>query len=257
MDDITITAPIKKPADIENFLPKVKCRNFYVYHHKFLSSDGSCFDYVNEFIETAHKNNCKIFVNFKHNITEEDLIEIKKFITYLKQTKIDGIFINSFAILEAIKTHSLPFKVIVDSYFDIHNLAGIDFVNMFHKADRVIITEEIYLKNIAKIKKYKNISLAIDSDNLPWCAEDIKKLHAIDSVIIKGKFASSEEILEGIELVEKILAKPKVFKNQKLPFKHVRKSIYQTNHFSGEMMSAQGSNFKFSRNIQEDRKSVV
>ena len=102
---------------------------------------------------------------------------------------------------------------------------------MFHKADQVIITEEIYLKNIAKIKKYKNISLAIDSDNLPWCAEDIKKLNAIDAVVIKGKFSTSEEILEGIELVEKILAKPKVFKNQKLPFKHVRKSIYQTNHF--------------------------
>lgn len=251
MSEISITAPIKKPEDIELFSKSVKCRSFYVYHHKFLSPEGQGFDYVNEFIETAHKNNCKIFVNFKHNITEEDLVEIKKFIAYLKQTKIDGILINSFAILEGIKTHTLPFKVIIDSYFDIHNLAGIDFVNMFHKVDQVIITEEIYMKNIAKIKQYKNISLAIDSDNLPWCAEDIKKLKAIDSVVIKGKFATSEEILEGIELVEKIIAKPKVFKNQKLPFKHVRKSIYQTNHFSGEMMSAQGSNFKFSRNIQK------
>ena len=251
MSNINLTAPIKKPQDIEDFLPFVKCRNFYVYHHKFLAQGEKGFEYVNEFIETAHRNNCKVFVNFKHNLTEEDLVEIKKFINYLKQTDIDGIFINSFAILEGIKTQSLPFKVIIDSYFDIHNLAGIDFVNMFHKTDQVIITEEIYLKNIAKIKQYKNISLAIDSDNLPWCAEDIKKLKAIDSVVIKGKFATSEEIKEGIELVEKILAKPKVFKNQKLPFKHVRKSIYQTNHFSGEMLSAQGSNFKFSRNIQK------
>lgn len=247
MKDIILTAPIKKPDDIENFIKSVKCRSFYVYHHKFLNGN---FEYVNEFIEKAHNNSCKIYVNFKHNITEEDLIEIKKFITFLKHTKIDGIFINSYAILEAIKTHSLPYKVIADSYFDIHNLSGIDFVNMFHKADQVIITEEIYLKNIAKIKQYKNISLAIDSDNIPWCAEDIQRLNAIDSVIIKGKFATSQEILEGIELVEKILEKPKVFKNQKLPFKHVRKSIYQTNHFSGEMLSAQGSNFKFSRNIQ-------
>ena len=252
MNDIILTAPIKKPEDIEDFLPHVKCRSFYVYHHKFLhAAQDNGFEYVNKFIETAHKNNCKIYVNFKHNITEEDLIEIKKFITFLKQTKIDGIFINSYAILEAIKTHSLPFKVIADSYFDIHNLAGIDFVNMFHKADQVIITEEIYLKNIAKIKQYKNISLAIDSDNLPWCSEDIKKLNAIDSVVIKGKFSSSQEILEGIQLVEKILAKPKVFKNQKLPFKHVRKSFYQTNHFCGEIMSAQGSDFKFARNIQK------
>ena len=248
MSEIVLISPIKKPEDIKNFIEHVSCRSFYVYHHKFLNDN---FEYVNEFINIAHANNCRIYVNFKHNITEEDLIEIKKFITFLKHTKIDGIFINSYAILEAIKTQNLPYKVIADSYFDIHNLSGIDFVNMFHKADQVIITEEIYMKNIAKIKQYKNISLAIDSDNLPWCAEDIKKLNAIDSVVIKGKFANSQEILEGIQLVEKILEKPKMFKNQNLPFKHVRKSIYQTNHFSGEMICAEGSNFKFSRNIQK------
>ena len=248
MKEISLVAPVKTPEDIENFCPVVKCRNFYVYHHKFLNKN---FDYVKEFIETAHKHDAKIYVTFKHNITEENLAEIKKFINYLKDTEIDGIFINSYAILEAIKTHSLPYKVIIDSYFDIHNLSGIDFVNMFHKVDQLIITEEIYMKNIAKIKQYKNISLAIDSDNIPWCAEEIKKLHAIDSVVIKGKFADSAEILEGIQLVEKIMAKPKVFKNQKPPFKHVRKSIYQTNHFCGEIMSAEGSDFKFSRNIQK------
>lgn len=248
MKDISLVAPVKNPEDIEHFCPQVKCRNFYVYHHKFMNKN---FDYVKEFIEAARKHNAKIYVNFKHNITEENLAEIKKFINYLKETDIDGIFINSYAILESIKTHSLPYKVIIDSYFDIHNLSGIDFVNMFHKVDQLIITEEIYMKNIAKIKQYKNISLAIDSDNIPWCAEEIKKLHAIDSVVIKGKFADSQEILDGIRLVENIMAKPKVFKNQKLPFKHIRKSIYQTNHFSGEIMSAQGSDFKFSRNIQK------
>lgn len=247
MKNINVISPVKKPEDIEEFAAKTSCRDFYVYHNKFLNNN---FDYIEEFIETAQKNDSRIYINFKHNITEEDLAEIKKMIKYLKSTKIDGIFINSFAILEVIKVFSLPFKIIVDSYFDIHNLSGIDFVNNFHKIDQIIITEEIYLKNIAKIKKYTNLPLAIDSDNLPWCCEDIKKLKAIDSVVIKGKFAGSEEILEGIQLIEKIIAKPKLFKNQKLPFKHVRKSFYQTNHFSGEMVSAEGRDFKFSRNIQ-------
>lgn len=247
MKDIFIIAPIKAPQDIETFVKNSKCREFYVYHHKFLNNN---FEYINEFIEAAHKNSSKIYVNFKHNITEEDLVQIKKFITYLKSTKINGIFINSFAILEVIKTHNLPFEVIVDSYFDIHNLAGIDFINTFHKANKLIVTEEIYMKNIAKIKQYTNLALSIDSDNLPWCAEEIKKMKAIDSVVIKGKFATSEEILEGINLVEKIIEKPKVFKNQKLPFKHIRKSFYQTNHFSGEIISAQGKDFKFSRYIK-------
>lgn len=247
MENIKIIAPVKKPEDIELFAKETSCRDYYVYYKKFLNNN---FDYVNEFVQTAKHNNCAIYINFKHDITEENLPEIKKMIRFLKTAGINGIFINSFAILEAIKIFNLPFKVIVDSYFDIHNLAGIDFVNNFHKVDEIIITEEIYMKNIAKIKQYTKLPLAIDSDNLPYCAEDIKKLKAIDSVVIKGKFNTSDEILEGIELVEKILEKPKLFKHQKLPFKHVRKSIYQTNHFLGVVVSAEGQDFKFSKNIK-------
>ncbi len=247
MKDITITAPVKKPEDILKFSKNTRCREFYVYYTKFMNDN---FEYLYEFINAAKSVNSKLFVNFKHDITEEELPEIKRFLKFLKTTEIFGIFINSFAVLEAVKVFKLPFKVIADSYFDIHNLSGIDFMNSFHKIDGVIITEEIYLKNIAKIKKYTKLPLAIDSDNLPWCAEDIIKLKAIDTVIIKGKFQNSEEILEGIQLIEKILDKPKLFKNQKLPFKHVRKCVYQTNHFSGDMVSLDGADFKFSRNIQ-------
>lgn len=247
MENIRIVAPVKKPEDIEVFSKASKCRDFYVYYKKFLNSN---FEYVNEFVDMAKRSGCAIYINFKHDITEENLPEIKKMLKFLKTAGIDGIFINSFAILEAIKVFNLPFKVIVDSYFDIHNLAGIDFISNFHKVDEIIITEEIYLKNIAKIKQYTKLPLAIDSDNLPFCAEDIKKMKAIDRVVIKGKFNSSEEILEGIDLIQKILDKPKLFKNQKLPFKHVRKSIYRTNHFLGVVESAEGQDFKFSRNIK-------
>ena len=247
MGNIKIVAPIKKPDDIDVFAKETSCRDYYVYYKKFLNNN---FEYVNEFVDAAKRNNCAIYINFKHDITEENLPEIKKMLKFLKTAGIDGIFINSFAILEAIKVFNLPFKVIVDSYFDIHNLAGIDFINNFHKVDEIIITEEIYMKNIAKIKQYTKLPLAIDSDNLPYCAEDIQKLNAIDSVVIKGKFNNSEEILDAIELIQKILDKPKLFKHQKLPFKHVRKSIYSTNHFLGEVVSAEGQDFKFSRNIR-------
>ncbi len=247
MDSIKLIAPVKKPEDIGVFSRRTGCRDYYSYYSKFL--DGN-FEYVKEFIDAAKANNAHFYINFKHDIREENLPEIKKLLKFLKTVDIAGIFINSFAILEEIKVFKLPFKVIADSYFDIHNLAGIDFLNSFHKVDSVIVTEEIYLKNIAKIRQYTKLPLAVDSDNLPWCIEDLKKLKAIDSVVIKGDFESSEEILEGIELVEKIIEKPKLFKNQKLPFKHVRKSIYQTNHFSGEVVSAQGKDFNFTRNIK-------
>ena len=247
MKDIEIVAPIKKPEDIIVFSKNTNCRSYYVYYKRFLNNN---FEYVNEFVEAAKKANSTIYINFKHDINEENLPEIKKMLKFLKSTEIDGIFINSYAILEAIKLFNLPFKVIVDSYFDIHNLAGIDFISNFHKVDEIIITEEIYLKNIEKIKKYTKLPLAIDTDNLPYCAEEIKKSGAIDKVVIKGKFETSEDILDAIELIQKILDKPKLFKNHKLPFKHVRKSFYQTNHFSGDVICAKGKDFKFSRNIE-------
>ena len=247
MKDITVIAPIKTPDNIKDFTKKVKCREFFVYYHRLAEN----FELIKEYIKVAHENNSKLYINFKHSLLEEDLANVKKFITYLTKTDIDGIFVNSYSVLEIIKSMDLPFDVVIDSYFDIHNLAGIDFMEMFHRITRLIVTEEIYLKNIEKIKKYSKLPLSVDSDNLPWFADDLVNSKAIQSVVIKGRFETPEDILEGIKLVEKILVKPKLFKEQKLPFKHIRKCFYKTNHFSGEVYSAEGEDFKFANNIQK------
>ena len=134
MKEIKIISPVKKPEDILRFAKLTRCRDFYVYYTKFL--DGK-FEFISEFVEAAKKSDSRIFVNFKHDIIEEDLPEIKRFLKYLKTSEIDGIFINSFAILEAIKVFKLPFRVIADSYFDIHNLSGIDFINNFHNSNHI------------------------------------------------------------------------------------------------------------------------
>ena len=249
MKEIYIVSPVKTPDDIKNLSKKTNCREFYVYHHRFINNDN--YELVHEYIKVAKECGSKIYVNFKHSIDEEESEKTKNFIEYLTTTEIDGIFVNSYGILEIIKTMDLPFKVIIDSYFDIHNLCGIEFMEMFHKIDKLIITEELYLKNIEKIKKYAKIPLAIDTDNLPYFADDIIKMRAVSAVVIKGKFPNSEEILNAIKLIEKILSKPKMFKEQKLPFCHIRKSFYRTNHFRGEIQSAQGGDFKFANNIQK------
>ena len=33
MKDILVIAPVKKPEDIESFIPHTKCRDFYIYYH--------------------------------------------------------------------------------------------------------------------------------------------------------------------------------------------------------------------------------
>ena len=81
MKDIYLVSPVKVPEDIEIIAKATKCRDFYVYYHKFLNDN---FEYINEFIDVAKKNDCRIFVNFKHDILEEDLVQIKKMIKLKK-----------------------------------------------------------------------------------------------------------------------------------------------------------------------------
>lgn len=247
MKKLSVIAPVKVPRDISNFSKESCCRHFYVYHDKFIYGN---FSEVEEFIQNAHSNNCKIYVNFKHDISEEDIDLIKKFILFLTYTKIDGIFVNSFAILETIKNLPLNFDVIADSYFDIHNLSGIDFINNYGKNDKIVVTEEVYIKNLKYINEQTDKVIAIDSDNLPWCAKEIIDSETIEAVVIKGDFSSSEKILEGIKLIENILNGSSKYKNKNLPFKHLRNSYYQTNHFTGEIVNARGENFNFSKYIR-------
>lgn len=82
MKEIKIVAPVKKPEDIEVFSKETSCREYYVYYKKFLNNN---FDYVKEFVDMAKKNSCHVYINFKHDITEENLPEIKKCLNFLKQ----------------------------------------------------------------------------------------------------------------------------------------------------------------------------
>ena len=50
MKEIFITAPVKTPEDIELFAKETNCRDYYVYHKKFLDNN---FEYINEFIDYA------------------------------------------------------------------------------------------------------------------------------------------------------------------------------------------------------------
>lgn len=248
MKNIYTAAPVQKPKDIPNFVTHCKCRHFYVYYDKFIYEN---FSKIEDFIKTAKDYNCKIYVNFKHDISEEDIDKIKKFILFLTHTKIDGIFINCFTVLEALKNLNFNFKIIADSFLSIHNTEGIKFINSFRNIDKVVVSEEIYIKNLQTLKKNSKVSLAIDSDNLPWCAEQILQSETIDFIIIKGNFKNSAEILKGIQLAEKILQSPKFYKNKNLPFKNTRNCYYQTNHFSGEIINANGENFEFTKYVEK------
>jgi len=245
VNNIFVIAPVKRPRDISIFSKETDCKNFYVLHDKFIYGN---FSEIEEFIFTAHSNDCKIFVNFNHDISEEDTDLIKRFILFLTYTKIDGIFINSFSVLEAIKYLSLDFEIIADSHFNIHNLSGINFIKNYGKNYRVVLTEEFNSNNVQLLKESTNRKYIVENNNLQWCAKDIISSKALDSVIIKGSFESSEEILEEIKFTENILKNSG--KNKKLFDKHGEGSIRQKNPLITEIFNSKRKKSEISKFIK-------
>lgn len=252
MKNIDVIVPVKVPRDIEVISRKLSCRMFYVYHTKFIDN----FEYVKEFIKTAKAENSKIFVSFKHNIPENEVQIVCDFALYLTKTDIDGIFVNNPAISETLKDKNVPFKIIADSYFDPHNTESINFLRSLCKIDAITVTEELYPKNLEILKRESNTVLGIDSDNLPWCANDLLNSEYIDYVIVKGNFGGSRDIFNGTEKVLEILKNPNKTKSENLPFKHTRNCYYETNHFSGEIVNSGGENFEFSKYIRRFSRTI-
>lgn len=246
MRKIELLAPIKNIEDVE-MIKNLGLKGVYVYHNYFLENGLSL---IKDFHKTVKDAGMEFYVNFKHSVSEKELNDTKKIITYLQLSPIDGVLINTYAMLELLKTPFLPFKIIIDSGLNVHNLASIEFIDSFITPERIALTEEVYLKNISKIEKYSDYNFAVNSDNLPWCIEDIKKSKSINMVILKGDFSSAKKLCNGIKLIQNIIENPKEYKDKKLPFKQPKATAYESNHFLGRFISEEGNEFSFRGNIK-------
>lgn len=247
MKKIQLLAPVKNPEDIAPLFD-LDLKGVYIYHDYFLKNG---FEKIKLFYEEAKKIGVEFYINFKHSLSEKDMNDARKIIAYLQFSPIDGVMINAYAFLDLLKNPYLPFKVIVDSGMNLHNLAGIEFIDSFITPESITLTEEVYLKNIARIKKYSKHKFSINSDNLPWCVEDIKKSRAVNLVIVKGDFESGKKLINGIKLVRNIIDNPKEYKNKRLPFKQPKSNAYESNHFLGRFITESGNEISFRGNIKK------
>jgi len=246
MKGIKVLFPINNPEDIR-ICEKVNAKKVYVSHKYFIANG---FETLFEFQEMAKKYKADLYVNLASDILDKDNVYIKDILNFLENQNIKGIMVNSLAVLEYLKLRELPFEIIIDSDMNIHNVSSIEFIKLFNRVDYINLSEEIYLKNVAKIKKMVKTKLCINTNNLPWIAEDVIKSKHIDMVILKADLQNWKEIFRAVILIEKILENPKIYKNKKLPFKIFSDGTYETNHFTGEFLSNKGKDFKFSGNIK-------
>ncbi|MEI7473374.1 MAG: U32 family peptidase [bacterium] len=244
---IKIIAPVNSPEDIE-IISQTGCRSVYLASSYLKKGDESIFKSV---FEQVQKHKFELYIKFKRPESEKEEKENIQILEILLNKNIDGILINNIGLLSYLNTKEINFKVIIDSGLNIHNMSGLDFLNNLYPVSSVNLTEEIYIRNLSKIKQYSKCKVYIDADNLPWISCDIIKNKAVDYVFIKGDIKKSKTLLEGITTVEKILKNKCTPESTKLPFKHFENSSYRTNHFSGEFQSSKGKAFKFTGNIQQ------
>jgi len=243
-----ILSQIKSVNDID-VIAQTGCRSVYVYHSKFL--EKSTHNGLLEYVKKVKEYNFDIYINLKDTIQEDEIPKVADLLEFLKTCPVSGILVNSIDVLELIKEKKYPFKIFVDSGLNIHNLAGVEFLNRFNSIDNINISEEIFIKNLVKIKKYSKYKLSIDSNDLPWIANELIKSKSVEMIVIKGDYENKEQLLEGIRIIEKIIENPNDSQNYKLPFKNPVDSLYKSNHFSGEFHNSKGETFRFTGNIQQ------
>lgn len=243
-----IIAPIKTAECLKN-LELTRCRNVYVTAENI--DDDKYFEEITKLAKDVKKQGFNCFICFKNIVNIDKYNNFDKYLSDIATLNIKGIIVNSYDIIQMVANNEINIEIIIDSGFNIHNLASIDMITESVKLHSINITEEIYTSNLTKIKKIHKKSLSINSDNFPWLAQELIKNNIINYVILKGNFKTTKELIHGVQAVEKIIENPEKTAKKRLPFKNLDNFYYETNHFLGEFRNFRGKCFKFTENIKQ------
>lgn len=259
MTDPKIIVPIVK----ENMIAPAKEEGadiLYVDYKQFINNNRFSKPQLIRYIRIAHSLMIPIYLSFGPNIYEKDLPLITSIIEDLSPLNIDGIMINDFSVLQILKEKKhkrLRLNVILDSGLNIHNIAGCDLFKKW-RARSINITEEIYLKNVTRIKKYTGKNICINLNEAIWLYNYAVDW-GIDMFKIMGTYEDIPRICLLISLIKDLtqeVKKNKGFDNIKIeqiinlmdysnPQRH-----YQTDHFTRKFKDVEGKDFEFTGNIK-------
>lgn len=242
--------PVLSYEDIDT-VSATKCKDVYIKAADFLHTNQH--QQLLNLISHAKSKGQAFYVCFDNKITDSLISQVSDTLELLSSQDIQGVISNNFDIIKLTKDKNINLTIFADSGLNIHNLAAVDMAKEFGIIANINITEEIYTQNLIKIRKFTKKGLSVDSDNIPWIAEELIKNKAIDYVVVKGSFKSQKDLLNGISCVEKILENPAIAKKKPLPFKNSNNFYYESNHFLGEFLTSKGNRFKFSENIKQHK----
>lgn len=108
----------------------------------------------------AHLRNVKIYVTVNTIVFEDELASLYKMIDFLNEISIDGIIVQDLAVLQYCKEHYPDIEIHCSTQMGIDDVEGTLLLKNLG-AHRVVLSREVEIENVKKIKKTAKIPIEI------------------------------------------------------------------------------------------------
>lgn len=117
-------------------------------------------DNIKEAIDYAHLRNVKVYVTMNTIIFEEEIKPMQEMVDFLYQNNVDGLIIQDLAVFEYVVNTYPNMEAHCSTQMGIDDLEGTLFFKELG-AKRVVLSREVSIENIKKIKKIAKIPLEV------------------------------------------------------------------------------------------------
>lgn len=242
----------------------------YTGYGKFVRQGKFNFDLLKEFADEAKAHRIKLFLSLGPEIFESHFKILEKAFVDLTKEHVDGLILNNYSLLTLLKEIKKPGnfpEIFMGRGLNLHNIASCELVSTWRPA-ALNITEEVYLKNVTKIKEHTAKDVFISINDTIWLLNYALDW-GIDNFIIYGKYNEIDHLCLLIsslrELLDKVKAKDE-FDNQltervvNLLDSSDTEKQFKTDHFTRKFKDYNGKDFEFTGNIKHfgwNRDSIV
>lgn len=111
-------------------------------------------------VKYAHARGVKVYITVNSPVFNKDLPVMADFVTFLNGLEVDAFIVQDLAVLEICRRLAPEVPVHISSAVNIHNLSGARLMKN-SGVKRVIFTEEMYLRDVERIKQEVGIETEV------------------------------------------------------------------------------------------------
>ncbi len=123
-----------------------------------MKADNFNLDNLDEWVNFCHLFNVKVFVTLNTSIKNDEIVSATQLAVECYNKNVDGLIVTDLGLLKNIKQIMPNMDVTMSTQQNVHNLYGAKAAQLLN-ADRIVVSRETPLSDIAKIKQNTNIEI--------------------------------------------------------------------------------------------------